>query len=346
MANSVLAYFDSAHEMPEEIIMAAGFAPYKIIGDVHVSNEPADQYLAQFFCPAARSFLTEALKSSGNWSGIIFAHGCDATNRHYDVWKMHVKTPFLYWVNTPMKVDASAAKFYKKELNSFVKALEKQFNVQISVEKLQAAIKNSNEIKVLLQQLGTLRATKDIPNREYFEVMKMVLTQPKDQALISLKKRLSEWNAKSPFPANKKKIFLTGSDVTYAEWFDTLDEAGLRVVRDDLSIGERYYATLIPGINDPLEALVEYNFNIPRPASRNPPDPRTDYILKVVAENQLAGIVSQNIKFCELYAYDSVHTMNAFKAKNVPAIHVEREFTPSVDQQLLNRLEAFRETLN
>lgn len=34
-----LAYFDTSHEMPLEIIMAAGFVPYQIMGDVHKSNE-------------------------------------------------------------------------------------------------------------------------------------------------------------------------------------------------------------------------------------------------------------------------------------------------------------------
>ena len=64
-----IAYFDSSHDMPEEIIMAAGFFPYKIFGDVHESNAPADQYLQAFFCPAARSFLTEALDPVGRMGG-------------------------------------------------------------------------------------------------------------------------------------------------------------------------------------------------------------------------------------------------------------------------------------
>jgi len=61
-----LAYFDSSHDMPEEVIAAAGFIPYKIFGDVHASNAPADQYLQPFFCPAARSFMTQALARSAS----------------------------------------------------------------------------------------------------------------------------------------------------------------------------------------------------------------------------------------------------------------------------------------
>ena len=37
------AYYDTGHEFPEEIIMAAGFTPYKILGDVHEPTDPADR---------------------------------------------------------------------------------------------------------------------------------------------------------------------------------------------------------------------------------------------------------------------------------------------------------------
>ena len=66
-----IAYFDSSHDMPTELISAAGFLPYKILGDVHAGTEAADLHLAKFFCPAARSWLAEALKDSGAWAGII-----------------------------------------------------------------------------------------------------------------------------------------------------------------------------------------------------------------------------------------------------------------------------------
>jgi benzoyl-CoA reductase/2-hydroxyglutaryl-CoA dehydratase subunit BcrC/BadD/HgdB len=340
-----LAYFDSAHDTPEEIITAAGLLPYKIVGDVHISNEPADQYLANFFCPQARSFLTEALGHSKEWAGIVVAHGCDATNRHFDIWKIHVETPFLHWINTPMKTDQNAAKFYKVELERFRRELEAKFKTQITPDKIKAAIKESNAIKSKLRELAALRTTKDIPNKEYFEMVKTIFTVPRSEALPMLEQKLKEWIAKPAFPANKKKILLTGSDITYSEWWQMLDEAGLRVVRDDLSIGERYFAHDIPTKDDPLDALIDYNFNVPRPSTRHPPDSRLDFLLQQLQETKVDAVVSQNVKFCEVYAFDSVFINNAIKAKGTPVMHLEREFTPIIDQQLVNRLEAFRETL-
>lgn len=324
--------------------MAAGLTPVKILGDVKVDNAPADQYLQNFLCPAARSFLTDALAHAGSWEGIVVAHGCDITHRSFDIWKNHVKTPFIHWLNVPMVYDRpSAAAFFKKELKTLMKALENQFKVSITPENLKAAIKESNEVKRRLQQLSALRATKDIPNREYFDACVKAVTMAKADAIKTLDALLKDWSARAAFPAGMKKVFLTGSDVTYPEFMDTLEAANIRAVRDDLSIGERYYAALIPEKDDPLDALVAYKFAMPRPATKNPPDPRTDYILAVLKESGLDTVVSQNVKFCEPYLFDTVHIEKILKSKGYKYIHLEREFSPVKDAQAINRLEAFIE---
>nr|MDO8111812.1 2-hydroxyacyl-CoA dehydratase family protein [Candidatus Sigynarchaeota archaeon] len=339
-----LAYFDSSHDFPEEIAMAAGFTPYKILGDVKTPNDPADQYLQNFICPAARSFMTDALAHSGEWAGIVLAHGCDTTHRFYDIWKLHVKTPFLHFLNVPMNYERkSAAKFFKTEMKLLITRLEAKFGVKITDAKLKDAIKTSNEIKGKLQKLAAMRGEKDITNREYLELCVKSVQLPKADLLALLDKKLKEWAARPAFPDGKKKILLTGSDVTYPEWMDTLEEANLRVVRDDLSIGERCFATLIPDKADPLDAIIEYKAAMPRPATKNPPDPRLDFLLKELKDSDITTVVSQNLKFCEPYAFDSVYTMKALKAKGYKAIHLEREFSPTIDRQAVNRLEAFME---
>jgi benzoyl-CoA reductase/2-hydroxyglutaryl-CoA dehydratase subunit BcrC/BadD/HgdB len=345
MVSPKLAYFDSSHDLPEEIIMAAGFTPYKILGDVHIPNDPADQYLPNFFCPAARSFLTEALAKSKEWVGIAVAHGCDATNRHFDIWKMHVKTPFLYWFNTPMNTNKTAAKFLKHEIIRFLNQLEKQYNITIPSENIQKAIRESNQVKLKLQQAGILRGKKDITNTEYFDICRKAVQLPKTEVITALDALIANWEKRKDFPSDKKAILLTGSDITYPEWMQVLDDAGLRVVRDDLSIGERYYASLIPVTSDPLDGLVEYHLKIPSAATRNPPDGRLDYLLQALQDNKLKGMISQNLKFCEVYAYDSLFTLKGVKDKGYQAIHLEREFSPVIDHQLLNRLEAFKEMI-
>lgn len=331
--------------MPEEVISAAGFTPMKIMGDVHASNDPADQYLQKFFCPAARSFLTEALAQSNSWAGIIIAHGCDATNRHFDVWKMHVQTPFLYWFNSPIRSDAVAKRFYIAELKRLIAAIEKQFGISISKENLKKAIAQSNDIKKRMRELAVLRASKDIANREYFMLAAACVTKPKDECIALLDAASSLWQNRPDFPSHKKRFYLTGSDVTYAEWMDLLDECGVRVVRDDLSIGERYFAHDFPEREDPLEAIADYYLTIPRPATKISLDGRINFIVQSLKETPVDGVLSQNLKFCEPYAYDAVTLNNELRVRGYKVLHLEREFTPAFDQQVINRIAAFTEML-
>jgi len=340
-----LAYFDSSHEMPLEMIMAAGFTPYKILGDVHQSNDPADKYLSSFFCPAARSWLTEALAHSQEWAGIIFAQGCNATNRQYDIWKVHVQTPFLHWFGAPLLDSASAKKYYRVELQRLISHLENQFGIKITSEKIKEAIGKSNEIKKKLQRLAALRAQKDIPNRDYLAAVIKCLTSPVDEVVTWLDSEITAWNSKPAFPVDKKRFLLTGGDITYVEWMDTLEDCGIRIVRDDLSVGERFFATLIPDKNDPMDALMEYYMNIPRPATRPTIQKRLDYLCQALGETKVDGVLSQNVKFCEPYAYDSVPVNNALKDRGYKVIHLERDFSPAADQQLANRLAAFVEMM-
>ena len=73
--------------------------------------------------------------------------GCDATNRHFDVWRKHVDIPFIYWVNTPMNMNNTAKKFFKVELKRMISTLEEQFQITITMENIELAIQESNKIK-------------------------------------------------------------------------------------------------------------------------------------------------------------------------------------------------------
>ncbi|MBN2159018.1 MAG: 2-hydroxyacyl-CoA dehydratase [Spirochaetes bacterium] len=340
-----IAYFDASHDFPEEILMAAGFVPYKIFGDVHKSNEPADRYLQAFFCPAARSFLTEALARSGEWDGIVIAQGCNSTNRHHDVWKRHVTTPFLYWFNGPSKDDAIALRFMKTECWRLIDALDRQFRTPVTPEKLAEANRESNAIKRKLQALSKLRGEKDITNREYLDILIKSMQMPKKEVSAEIDSLIKKVDARGPFPSNKKKMLLTGSDVTYPELMDQLDEVGFRIVRDDLSVGERYFATLIPEEGDPLEALARYYLTIPKPSTKVGVRKRIQYLEQALSESGLDTVVSQNLKFCEPFAYDAPLVNGELKDKGYRVLHLEREFTPGPDNQLINRLSAFSEML-
>lgn len=339
------AYYDTGHEFPEEIVIAAGFTPYKILGDVHTPNDPADRYIHNYICPFSRSCLTEGMARSCDWAGIAFCHGCDTTNNQYDIWKARVKTDFLYWINTPAKNDRTAKAYHKHELLRFMDRIQNHFGVDITPEGLRQAIATSNRIKRLMRELSALREKRDIPNRDYHLATRKCVQTDKMTVIEDLENTLSEWKKRPPFPRDRVPVLLTGSDITSVEMMDILEAAKLRAVRDDLSLGERYFAVTIRETGDPVEALVDYRADMPQPPTRIPFDARLDYLRKCLAETRVKGIVYQLLKFCEPHALDLPFMTEALKKDGHRLIIIEREYTPTVDQQLVSRLESFREII-
>ncbi|MFZ2630700.1 MAG: 2-hydroxyacyl-CoA dehydratase family protein [Desulfosalsimonadaceae bacterium] len=339
------AYFDTGHEFAEEIAMAAGFTPYKILGNVYESTDPADSYVHNYICPFSRSCLTEGMAHSGEWAGIAFCHGCDVTNNQYDIWKYHVKTDFLYWINTPANNNQASRSFHVRELRRFIDHLEKKFGVNISTDKLKNAIRESNEIKSMLRKLAALRSTKDISNAEYNDIMRKSVQAPKDALIKELGTTLEDWQNRPEFPNDKVPMLVTGTDITFAEAMDVFEVAGIRIVRDDMSLGERYFAESIPETGDPVEALVEYNCKIPQPPTRLPFEARLGYLRKCLKETPVKGVVYQILKFCEPHTLDVPYYTEELKKSGYKVLTIEREYTPTIDQQLVSRLETFKDMI-
>ena len=341
----VFAYYDTGHEFPEEIVMAAGFTPYKILGDVHEPTDHADRFVHNYICPFSRSALTEGMMKSGEWAGIAFCHGCDTTNRQYDIWKYHVETPFLYWINTPANNNKTSRLFHARELKRFIDHLEKKYGITISEDNLKKSIKTSNRIKDLLRQLASMRAKKDIPNPDYYQVVRKSVQMPKHELVNELESTLNDWQKRQAFPSDMVPVLVTGSDITYSEWMEVLEHAGLRIVRDDMSLGERYFAQSIPENGDPVEALVDYNSRIPQPPTRLPFEARLDYLFKCLRETPVKGVIYQTLKFCEPHLLDLPYLTDQIKKAGYKLITIEREYTPVIDQQVVSRLETFKEIL-
>ena len=85
--------------------------------------------------------------------------------------------------------------------------------------------------------------------------------------------------------------------------------------------------------------------NIPRSSTNHPTTPRINYIIKACKTEKIQGVISQIIKFCETFAYDAPFLKSQLEAIHVPVIHLERDFTENIDQQISTRLEAFVELL-
>lgn len=342
-----IAYFDADVVTPEEIIMAAGFMPVRLLGDPTIEQNLVNEHIPPTHCVWAKNVLEQALIGlDPEIKGVITSHGCDCTNREFDIWLESVNIDFLYYLNVPLKRDKMAMKFFVNDLKELISQLEEKFKVKIGEEKIREAIKTTNNIRKLLKEISEYRSKMVLKGSEFHELVKMAQTSEKQQVVDMLNGKLAELKSKEPF-ADKglKRILLTGSVIDDTEFLKFLEQKGFQVVADDLCIGTRYFWNLIDESKDPIRALVEYHLTKPIYSTKMPSYDRFNFMKELAETYKVEGVLNIAQKFCEPMLYDHPFLNKKFKALGIPYTFIEMLYNREQYQQLSTRFEAFAEIM-
>ena len=111
--------------------------------------------------------------------------------------------------------------------------------------------------------------------------------------------------------------------------------------------GTRYFENLVDETKETLDeqfmALSE-RYMKTNCACFTPNRGRIDDILRMVEEYQVDGVIDCSLKFCCLYDTEKRAVSQALKAKGVPVLSLETDYTDT--EQLRTRIGAFIEILN
>jgi len=127
--------------------------------------------------------------------------------------------------------------------------------------------------------------------------------------------------------------------------FDHINDAGGRVVSDDLACGaRRLYPPSDAG--DPLGRLTDQLMaSPPDPTRGSPIEQRARMLTDRMAASGAAGLVVYDLTFCEPELFDVPLLRRYLGEAGYPLLHVETELGGELAHQTLTRIEAFVETL-
>lgn len=93
-------------QVPEELLMAAGYLPFRIRGTGSTSTELSDAFYSPINCSFPRHAFNLALKGEYDFlDALICINSCDHVRRIYDNWIRNVKaTKFTTVMSLPRKV--------------------------------------------------------------------------------------------------------------------------------------------------------------------------------------------------------------------------------------------------
>ena len=342
-----IAYFDASIETPEEIILAANMIPVRLFGNPTIGIDKANEHVPPTHCVWARNILEQAINGlDADIKGVITTHGCDCTNREFDIWLEFVNLEFLFFLNAPLKRNETALNFYIQDIKELISQLEDKFNISITSEKISGAIKLLNKIRILLREISSFRAEMKMLGSEFHALVKKVQQSDKDKMVGILESKLEEIKVRKPFPKNNlKKVLLTGSVIDDTEFIKFLEEVGFQITIDDICLGTKYFWNEVDETGDPIKALAKYHLSKPIYSTKFPSYERFKTIKDLAENYKVDGIINVAQKFCEPVLYSHPYFNKKFKELGIPYLFVEMEYNRESYKQLTTRFEAFKEII-
>ena len=139
--------------IPGEIICAAGMLPWHVIGTMKGSTPLAGVHRAPSTDACSTHILEAVLSGELDFLDGMIATNYDDDSKATEYIARYLRKPsFAHWLEVPIHASELALKHYTGNLARMRLAVEKEFDIRISDEKLGDAIREYNTARKLLHQ--------------------------------------------------------------------------------------------------------------------------------------------------------------------------------------------------
>lgn len=344
--------------IPDEIIHAAGMLPVRMRGVGTTSLSIGDTYFGPVICSFPKCILQ--LAGQGEYSfldGAVILNGCDSMRRLDEAWRKAgedytgILPGYFHYVGVPHKVTDYSIAWFEDELRSFVRSIEDHFKVKVTDQALGKSINLYNRGRKLLMELDGIRAGKDSPVRgeDATAVVLAGFAMPREEYTRLLEELIAGLR-KAPHAQtqdNRKRIMVVGSANDDLDFIRLIEESGCTVVSDTMCFGSRSYRDLTDENGDPVSALARrYLSHKFCPRMFGYYRERLAYIMEIVKEAKVDGVILQNIRFCDLHGSENGIFERDLEAAGIPCMRMEREYGPLVETgRIKMRVDAFIERI-
>jgi benzoyl-CoA reductase/2-hydroxyglutaryl-CoA dehydratase subunit BcrC/BadD/HgdB len=359
----VMGYYCA--NLPEEMIHAAGFLPFRIRGTGNTEFHLSDALLSRFNCTFVRSTLNLALKGEYDFmDGVLVANTCDHIRRMYDIWKLKVekcktKAMKMFFLSLPHTFTAEGLAWMKSEMAKFQDELIKSFNLTLEPSALSKSIEVYNQNSELLTRLNALRAldTPRLTGTEFFKISVANSAVRKEYANEQIGQILQELETNDTYKHEnvKARLLLVGSSVDNPNFISILEHAGALIVADTICTGVRSFvndqmwnaSNAAVSSKDPIDNLVQKVYLrtfCPRMMNTHPQ--RLQFIKEQIKQAKIDGVILQRIEFCDLHGCENALYEHILEEDlNIPVLSLDREYFLGDTGRLRTRVEAFLEQI-
>jgi benzoyl-CoA reductase/2-hydroxyglutaryl-CoA dehydratase subunit BcrC/BadD/HgdB len=333
--------------VPDELIIAAGLEPARILGQVDKIKE-ADTYIFSNVCPYMKNILDSGLRNKlENLDGVIFTSSCDGMRRIYDLWTRYIETPFIHMLEVPRNQSEHGIQYLSAQFFDLKTRLEEVFGVHISNEKLEKAISVMNDRREMMMDL--FEKQKEIPTRfKGSDLLSLCLEEtiyPKDETEGKLKFLSAQSHTSNDSRQRPPRILVLGNAVHKLILFNMIEDAKAAVVVFDTCNGLKHYSDLVEKGSDPIERLARRYLLKPSCARMPGFDKRIDRLERIIEDYSIEGIIYNSLKFCDYSLFEGRQIEGFARKGRVPFLLLENDYLWGDVERMKTRIEAFLEVV-
>lgn len=338
---------------PQEILDAAGFVSVSLCGMSAETIPDAEVDLPKNLCPLIKSsygfYVSDKCPYTYFSDLIVGETTCDGKKKMYELMGKGKRTFILH---LPQGEDKFEIDNWANELRRFKEFLEKEYNVEITEEKLREAAKLRNVERIERRKLMEVQKSNPAPasGMDLYKTMDGVGFLFDEQERIDKLKGLREQiekEANTSQNVGKKRILVTGCPIggVLDKTVGAIERNGGNVVCFENCAGLKACLRLVDeNASDMIYAIAERYLSIGC-AVMTPDTTRMNNLRELVKEFNIDGVVNVTLHACTTYDVESKIVADLMKEINMPYMSVECDYTPGDEGQLLTRLQAFIEML-
>lgn len=349
--------------IPEPLLNLPGTFSVRLRAPRTGSMEMATYYMTSFLCEYTRALLERAMEGGFNFADcIISPDGCSMMNRCVENMELlktlgNGKENFFYeFMEIPQKGDQNGLDLYVLQCkNHILKPLQEKYGIDISDTAIRKAVEEHNEMCRIIRELGDFRKEENprITGYEYHIITMATYVAPKYLLMDMLRETLEEVKTREPDAENKfrARVVFVGSEVDDVDVIKLVEDSGAYVCADRFCLGS------LPGrdeivLTDDEDALTQVcraylkRGQCPRYWDTPKVVGRREYVDQVAKEYNADGIIYEQIKFCDPWAYERmVGTVVMRDDYGYPVLAVDRPYSIGTSGQMRTRVQAFVESI-
>jgi len=343
--------------VPDEIVIAADAIVTGLCGGSQFWVPEGEKFLPKDTCPLIKASLGARFGKTCPYfriaDMIVGETTCDGKKKAYEILGEDVPMHIMHLPHGQRPQDFET---WKQEIMAFIKKMEEFTGNEITVEKLNKSIHIINEKRKALARLYECRKNPCVPisGRDTLLIMQIAffddperLTAQVNRLCDELEKRIAE--KQSVAKEGAPRIMITGTPLAVPNWkmHNILESSGAIVVCEENCTGTRYFSYDVmednATIEEAVESLAHRYFDNIHCACFTPNDKRLDDIERLAKEYDVDGVISLNLKFCNLYATEDYFVKRHLHEKGIEVLSLETDYTDNDAEQLRTRVEAFLE---